>query len=192
MSEFAKLVEQVESANTARRGRTTSPAARTFDLLPEHFAAGYERKPVAKIAIGLRVPSESDAQSVEHEATKLAAQHDGDMDAKLDVYHRSLFLFYVARGICNPHDVTAPHPLFELPEDMLPLALTPRAIKRIFDEIDLLSVDQSPLFAEATPDELLELSGLLVDANPLASVNAISAKRARRYLKLALDIARSE
>lgn len=192
MSEFQKLVADVERVSGARRSKSTSPPARTFELLPEHFAASYERKPVAKITIGLRVPSESESRSIETEATKTAAQADGDMEEKLEVYHRSLFTFYAARGICNPHDVTAPHPLFEMPEDMLPLALTPRAIKRLFDEIERLHVDQSPLFPEATPVEVSELADRLGDSVALDLVPLPQRMRALRYLRFVLDTLRAE
>lgn len=192
MSEFAKLVEQVEGANGARRGRTTRPAPRTFSLKPEHFAGAYEGRPVVAITIGIRVPSENEARSIEAESLKQAAASDGDMDSRVDVYNQTLFTLYVARGICNPHDVTAHHPLFELPEDMIPLALTPRAIKSIFDEIERLHVDQSPLFPEATQAELLELSDRLAADNPFANTPTAQRLRALRYLRLALDTLRSD
>ncbi len=192
MSEFSRLVAEVECANASKRGRTAKPPARTFDLLPEHFAGSYEGKPVTKITVGLRVPSESESRSIEAEATKSAAGTDGDTEAKLEAYHRALFTFYVARGLCSSHDVTAPHPLFELPEDMLPLALTPRAIKRLFDELERLHVEQSPLFPEATDDDLAELIDRLGEPDPFSAVGAPQRFRALRYLRLALDTIRAE
>jgi hypothetical protein len=192
MSEFQKLVAEVEGAKTNRRGRVTSPPARTFDLLLEHFAGGYENKPVAKIVVGLRVPSETESRSIETEAAKAAALTDGDTEAKVEAYQAALFTYYVARGLCSPHDVTAPHPLFELPEDMIPQALTPRAIKRIFDELERLHIEQSPLFPEATADDLLELSDRLAEPDPLAAAGTPQRLRALRYLRLALDTMRAE
>jgi hypothetical protein len=192
VSELDKIISDVRSRNGARQAKTTTPAPKTFDLLPEHFGAAYEGKPVSKITVGLRVPSESEVRGIESAATKEAAQADGDFDQKLEAYNRALFTFYVARGLCNPHDVTAPHPLFELPEDMIPLALTPRSIRRLFDEIELLHVEQSPIFLEATPEEVSELADRLAEPEAFDAVPRPQRLRALRYLRFVLDTLRAE
>lgn len=192
MSEFEKLVQEIQAKNASRGSKTLCPPAKTFDLLPDHFAAGYEGRPVAKIKLGLRVPSEIESRTIEAESARVAADHDGDMAAKIEAYNLSVFTLFVARGICSPHDVTAPHPLFELPEDMLPLALTPAAIRHLFDQIELLQVQQSPVFAEATPEEVLELSDLLAEPAAFDALPRAERLRVLRYLRFALDSLRGE
>ena len=77
-----------------------------------------------------------------------------------------------------------------MPEDEIPIALKSNAIKRIFDEIELLAVDQSPVFAEATEVELLELAELLATDDPFEDVPSVKRSRCLRYLKLVLDTLR--
>lgn len=107
-------------------------------------------------------------------------------------YNTKLVDFCVARGICHTLDVNSPHPYFELAEDELPLALKSNTIRRIFDEIELLAVDQSPVFAEIGAEELLDLAELIVLDEPFETVSPVVAARCRRYLKLVLDLLRNK
>lgn len=163
---------------------------RTFTLLPEHFSDTWGgRKPVASVELGLRIPAEQDIFNAQVEAERAA---EGREPGEADLVRRSkLVVFAVARGICSPHDVSAPHPFFELPEDEVPAALKSTTIQRIYDEIERLVVEQSPIFAEATDAECLELSDRLLDT-PTAHLDPIRAGQARRYLLFALELLRNE
>jgi hypothetical protein len=174
------------------------PAARTFKLLPEFFTETWGNRPTAPFEIGLRVPGEQDYRNAlkEAESAQLAAVERAERDphtiAAADeigtrAYNEKLITFCVARGICNQHNVTLPHPYFELPDDELPIALKSNAIKRIFDEIERLAVDQSPVFAEATADDITELVELLRADDPFDGVTHIERARCLRYLRLVFD-----
>lgn len=163
---------------------------RTFDLKPEHFSDTWPgKKPVASMQIGLRVPAERDIFNAQIEAGRAAEGHEPDEAALIRT--SKLLCFVVARGICSPHDVSEPHPVFELPEDEVPAALKSTTIQRIYDEIERLVVEQSPIFAEATDAECLELSDRLLDT-PTAHLSPIKAGQARRYLLFALELLRNE
>lgn len=191
MSTFDKLV-----AETVRR-----PAPRTFKLKPEHFTESWSNRPKSVIEIGLRVPGEKEYRTASMEAEKAQGEatnkalKDPDLASRagelgIKVYNEKLVSFVVARGVCNQLNVTLPHPYFELPDDEIPLALTSRAIKQIFDEIERLAIDQSPVMAEATEIEVLELAELLAIDDPFENLDAAKRSRCQRYLKLVLDTLR--
>lgn len=173
-------------ANFSQQTAAKRKAPRTFTLLPEHFADTFGNKPKGAIELGLRVPSENEIFNAQVEANR-AAGTDGDANAEL-VRGSKLLSFVVARGICSPHDVTEPHPFFELPEDQVALQLKSSTIKRIYDEIERLVVEQSPVFAEATRDECRDLIDLLEVDDPFADIEPVKAAAARRYLLFALEI----
>lgn len=187
------------------------PAPRTFKLRPEHFADTWGKPPTGPFDIGLRVPSEQAYRSAVGEAEKAQADavekalkdptiatavragyHEQLVEIATTAYNQKLIDFCVARGICHTLDVNSPHPYFELAEDELPLALKSNAIRRIFDEIELLAVDQSPVFAQINDEEVLDLAELLAIDDPFDIVSPIVATRCRRYLKLVLDLLRNK
>jgi hypothetical protein len=180
MSGFAEIEQQIRDANASRVG---VPAARTARLTAGDFAPTWDNAPGSDVIVGIRVYSEADARSAEQEAAK----QETDQAAQ-----DTLFAIAVARGICDPNNVKAAHPLFPFAEDTLQAALTPRAIKRLFDEIEKLHVDQSPMFPEATDEDLTELAGALIQPEPLGKLGAVKAARARRYARLILDSLNAE
>lgn len=195
----------------ATSGSARKPAPKTFKIKPEHFADSWAKPPTGPFDVGLRVPSEQAYRNAEGEAQKAQAEAvstalkdpavaaafkagDRAQVAELAVkaYNETLVTFCVARGICHVLDVSAPHPYFELADDEIPLALKSNAIRRIFDEIELLAVEQSPVFGEIDEFELVELAELLVIDDPFEIVSPLVAARARRYLKLVLDLLRNK
>jgi hypothetical protein len=168
-------------------------------MQPEFFAESWGRRPTGAFDVGLRVPSEqeylnasAEAEAAQAEAIAKALKDPECSDARAEelgvrAHNQKLVTFCVARGVCNQHNVMLPHPYFELPDDEIPLALKSKAIERIFDEIERLAIDQSPVFPEATELELLELAELLATDDPFENVPSVKRSRCRRYLKLVLD-----
>lgn len=193
MSALAELEQGLAARNGKRAaGSASRPPAKTFDLTPDHFADDYGARPVAPIKIGLRIPAEADARTIEDAAMREAQQVDGDSSEQFEAYQRAVQCYWVARCICDPRDVTSGHPFFEMPEDLIPIALKPTAIQRIRQEIELLQVEQSPLHPEADDEEIAELSDLLATEGRFAEVSDSAERQARRYLKFALEIIRNE
>lgn len=174
MSAFADLEKHIQK----RTASTALPPPRTMRLEPGDFAGTYARRPTSDIMVGLRVYSEADCRTAEAEADKQTTP---------EAANQVLLGIAVARALCDPNDVNAPHPTFPLAEDIVPIALTPRAIKRIFDEVERLHVDQSPGFPEATDEDLVELAGALLPEKPFAALSPIEQKRCRRYVRFVLD-----
>jgi hypothetical protein len=178
-------------ANFGEQTAGKRKAPRTFALKPEHYAETWGgKKPVASVELGLRIPSEQDVFNAQVEAER-AAEGREPLEAEL-FKRRKLLALVVARCICSPHDVSEPHPFFELPEDEVPLALKSTTIQRIYDEVERLVVEQSPIFGEATDAECLELSDLL--AVPMATdhLDPVKAGHARRFILFALELLRNE
>jgi hypothetical protein len=166
----------------------TRPAPRTITLDPNDFADEYGGRPVAPVVFGLRVPSEADVQAARNEATKTCVQFE-DKETSTATFNDTLMAVLVARGICSVHDVTKPHPFLELADDMVPLALKSRTITRIYDSLERLHVEQSPLYPEADADDLVALRSLL-DGGALEKIDRSKQGNVRRYLRYCLDMMR--
>lgn len=161
-------------------GAETRPAPRVETLSPSDFAETYSKRPHHDIAVGIRVPSEKQYR---------AADYEGGKESGDDAYNRRVMDIIVAAGICDPNDVTASHPFLQLVEDsLLAKMFKPRTIKRLFDAIELVAVEQSPLFPEATDEELDDLWGFLTaSGDRFAGMSRTDQMRCRRYLRFALD-----
>jgi hypothetical protein len=165
------------------------PAAKTFRIEPQHFADTWENKPIDGIELGIGVPSEADVQGARIEAIKVARNASVDEDEdRIQIFNDTLMCCAVASAICDPNNVSAPHPFFDMAEDLVPLALKPKTIQYIFDLVEALHVEQSPVFAEISPEEETRLSDILTQDAPYAGIERIAAMKARRYLRMALDI----
>jgi len=161
------------------------PAPKKFTLQPDHFAENWDRRPTQPVEIGLRVPAESAIQTATIEAEKLAVEApEGE---RVQVYNGHLVAFVVARGMCSVHDVTQPHPVFELAEDIIPVAFKPGTVKRLFDEVERLMVDQSPAFPEATLEDLRELGDYMGMDDPFSGLTPHQRGLCARYARLILD-----
>jgi hypothetical protein len=165
------------------------PAPATLELGPAAFSPTWRSRPKSAIVFGLRVPSERDLQSARAEAAKQAAQLVADLndpDVTIDTFNDALLSQLVSYAICDPSNVEAVHPVLEFPQDQVQEYLTSNTIRRIFDEVERLQVATSPLFPEADAADIIELIGLL-QANRLGDVDAVTARRTRRFLRFVLD-----
>ena len=173
-------------------------AAKTFTIRPDHFSDTWSNRPVDEIILGLRVPSEADVQGAKLEAYKQAAKaqiEDDDpneQQVRLDVFNSTILALVVSSSICDPHDVTSPHPFFELADEMVPLALKPNTIKSIWDSVERLHVEQSPVFPEITPTEEVRLMDILTDEDPYKNIDPIKSSKAKRFLRFALELLEEE
>jgi hypothetical protein len=167
-----------------------NPPPRVIKLPLSAWKSTYEGRPECEISVGLRLPGQDDSETIETEALKDLRNNleQGD-DAAMRAYQESKLVNLVAACICSPEDVTAAHELFPSPNMLLPIALTPQGLRRLFDEIERLQIDTSPIFAEATDDQALAVAELLtVDAlKKLTDADSVRASRARRYVAFLLD-----
>ncbi len=139
--------------------------------------------------MGIRLPGQEDADSIEIEALKAmrAAIVDGD-DAALRAYNEAKLIGVVATCISDPEDISQPHPLFETPDALLRLSLTPQGLRFIFDEIERLQIETSPIFPEASDDDVALFVRMIQEGALADSLDPTKAPRVRRYIATCLEI----
>lgn len=162
-----------------------TPAPRTVVLEPSAFADTYGGKPKAAVAVGLRTVSDAEEQEARRAGEEAAdALTEGRTSfspiALLDERNDAVMASLVGSALCSPNDVTRDPECIELPRAMARVALTSRAIRYLFEQLEALVTDVSPASREATDDELFELADILGDPQHLT-------RRARRLLAAALD-----
>jgi hypothetical protein len=148
-------------------------------------------RPECDCKIGIRLPSQDDIETIESEAMKaLQANIGNGNDAAELAHNQSKLVNLVALCICDPNDVTQAHELFPAPNATVPVALTPAALRRLFDEIERLQIDTSPIFVEATDDDVAALIEMLSGGAlvKIASTDLVNNARCRRYLAFVLEL----
>lgn len=160
---------------------------------PSAFADEWDARPADDIVVGLRLLSESDILNAQREAAKVAAAsyagEDGkpfDMDSLTDDFNDRLVCEAVARAMCDPNDVDAPHPLFPAAQDMLPYALTPPAIRFLWDRLHAATVSGSPVVLPAEDEHVLRL-GKMLGRGVLSMLSPAKQMAARKLLMSVLD-----
>jgi hypothetical protein len=188
MSAYEEAIKSV--LPKASKTSDKCPAAAKFTLLPQHFADTWEGKPVAPVEIGLRVPPEGEMIGARVEAVRVARDTRGDLtDADRDqIFNDALTSIIVARGICDPNDVRASHPFLQMAEDVVPMALKTRTIRHLFEQLDKLHIEQSPLFLEIDREGLSRLTEYLSIEDPFNGLSDFNRERAARFLQLALEL----
>lgn len=172
---------------TAKLGSKVA-APRTITLPPSVFASEWEKRPKLPVEVGIRTLSDGDEQTAIAEATKYAIQAfpDGG-EGFVDSYNDALIRWIVARGICSPLDVNTPSFVLELPDEELVRQVFTRAGTRyVFDAIERLQLETSPIFPEANDDEISDLAAMLSRDEPLDPLVGTDAARARRLLAFVL------
>jgi hypothetical protein len=178
---------QRASQTNARGVRTlTIPAAKKLELEPKHFVSTWNLRPLQKTVIGLRVPTEKDFEGAAIDARRSVAARTLDDSGQEEAFDRAYARILVARGICDPENVSAPHPTVPLPDDQIARAFTPATIRWLFDELDKLHVEQSPGYSEATEEEVARLSVILSMDAPFDGLDPTREARVRRYVNFVL------
>jgi hypothetical protein len=156
------------------------PPLKVVRLAPEDFAGTWADRPREGIAVGLRLVSDADEAEARHLASETSRDVDGVLQAA-DEYNDQLVASIVGAAICDPNDDSRDPPALPIMRDMIRQRLTSRAIRRLYNELDVLAADVSPAAREAGDDEVAELAEFLAD--PDASIS----NRARRLLAEVLD-----
>lgn len=156
---------------------------RTVELQPGAFAETSPGRPPIAVVVGLRRLSQSDVDSARSEAEKRADQlhpEGSGSDLWIEAYNDALRAFAVARGTCMPHDVAMP--MWEQAEDTVQERLTAPTIAYLFDEIDRMTIEASPIRPEIAESDAARLASALVDGEAWAKLDAGEARSLRRVL----------
>lgn len=159
---------------------TTPKPAGFLVLEPAAFADDWHQKPDSSVAVGLSPLSEANIQIVKAEAARFARDAYPDLDTDdptlNEAFHDRMVTLAVAMATCSPND--AREPFFPCPEEEAPAAWRSATIRRLWDELERVTVATSPVTPEATAEDLAELPELLPYADKL------SMKRGARLRKM--------
>lgn len=174
-------------AGWSQQKKASRPPGRTLVLQPWVFADTWERRPAEPVCIGLRLMSDGAKGRARTEASRIALEsHEADFEMYLDARNDLLVRLAVAHGICDPNDVTKPHPLLPYAEDEVRDALSSRGARFIHDALYRYQVESSPLCPEATDEELDELM-TAIDDGTIDDLPRHRAALVRRFMGYALE-----
>lgn len=169
------------------------PPPKTVSLEPDAFASAFAERPKTTVAIGLRKLSDHAETWSRAAAEKTAnSKGHGDQDNWNDCFNDALMAQFVARSVCDPNDARAPCSHLPMAEDHISFELTPAGIKYLWDEIEKLRVETSPLHPEATDGDVRELMDRLAADDAMAELDPIREGRLRRFLMYCLDELRGD
>lgn len=137
------------------------------------------------IKVGIRLLSLDDQETIRAVARQAAVEAvAGTSDAESAV-QSAMLIATVSCAICSPSDSRRHHEFFDCPNDKLPIALREETIKRLFDEVELLAIETSPIFCEADDDGADEVAELILSGalELLDEDDPVRAKRVRRYIE---------
>lgn len=172
MSTFSQLPQQI---------RIHKPDA-VVQIAPRDWHAEWPDKPSTTVAVGLRCISELDTSAILAQAATAArdlfpdADHD-DPDL-VEAFNGLLMRLAVARATCKPEDAVAA--FFDLPDDQIAEAWLPSTIRRLWDELERVTIETSCVREPAADDELAELNALIV----MGRIDSLSAPAELRLRKL--------
>jgi len=175
-----------EQQAAAYRTQRAKLAPATIILHPTDFCSDWGQAPQDDICCGIRILSADSEDAAKEIARKKAIESSGDVETEL---RRQYLIQYCALCLCDPNDVEKHCDPFDMASDQLPVALTSNALLRIYDTAERIKIDSSPLFPEATDEEIGELAGeLLAGAiDDLTKTSPAKASRARRYIRFLLE-----
>jgi hypothetical protein len=170
----------------ARAARDTIPL-RHVVLHLDAFADDWREKPEGgEIALGLRKVSDADAQTARAEAAKFATDMHDDQQGQIESFNDALMRWLVVRGTCDANDVTKNAPLFDGSEENVRNALTSKAIRYIWDEIDRFHVETSPLVSAASDEDMVAFSNIVAQVDLLNQMSSGAALRIRKLVSFCL------
>ena len=165
----------------------TRAPPKTVVLDPLCFADTWPRRPKAAVCVGLRTISEAEKTTARAEAERLADELHDQRDANwLDAFNDALIRELVACAICSPNNINQPSEILPMAEVEVRIALTSKGARRIFEDYLRLEVETSPLYPEATDEDIEALVEALGDVD-LGGFPAVQRAAIRRYLRFALD-----
>jgi hypothetical protein len=124
------------------------------------FADTWKDKPAQPLLVGLKRIAEADQRAARVEAVKKAEALHADLAHDdpiwVEAYNQALMHACLGFALTRPEDLT--QPLWPLQFDVLPHRLTEGGVERLFDELELLTVLDSPSRPEATDAALADFA----------------------------------
>jgi hypothetical protein len=170
MSVFSQILERVPP--------------RVIEIPVDAWADDWPDKPSEPMKAGLRLLSESDLQVARASATEKAIAAQRDALGRIEAFNDHLMAWAVACALTDPNDTLRPY--FDSAHENVMLALTSRGIRRIWEELEVLHIERSPLLDEAEDADVAAL-GELLTAGRVADLPEGKQAHLRRLLTYVLD-----
>jgi hypothetical protein len=155
------------------------PAA-TVSLPPSAWASSWPKAPREAVALGLRLLSEEETLTCVAESAKEAVAGGRSGQEAVERQNESLLCWVIGYAACDPNDATKPY--FAFGDNDVRRALTPEALRRLWDELERATAAASPVTPQATDDDLVDLSILLAVDRPLEGLSPAQEARVRKWL----------
>lgn len=174
------------------QARPVVAPARVVVLEPTDFADSWTARPKKSVAVGLRRLSEREEQTVFDEAFRAAAQamaevpEDERQARFVHVFNETTLAVGVGRAVCDPNDVAREAGPLPMAEATVGDALRSGTLRRLFEALEAVAVETSPLYRQAADDELEALAWALLDGR-VADLEGPARSRARRFAAFILD-----
>jgi hypothetical protein len=165
----------------------------TVVLEPSDFGDEWQGRPKGPVALGLRRLSAAQDQGAQEMARRDLLERPEDAaplteDERVDLYNEFVIVRFVARALCDPNDARKPCDLFAAPDVEIPKALRSETIKRLWHTLEREVVGTSPVYREATDDEMVELSqACAAGAEWALGLPPSREARVRRFAAFLLD-----
>jgi hypothetical protein len=156
------------------------PALRVVRLETGDWSDSWEDKPSVAVAVGLRLVSDDEESFARRKAADLGADVHGLLPS-VDAYNDALVSCIVGAAMCSPNDISSEPECLPLPVETVRNALTSRAIRRLYHELDSLMSEASPAARHIEDDELVTLVEMIAEEPEKLS------NRARRLLAAVFD-----
>ncbi len=155
-------------------------------LTVDSFADDWQDKPLGEIAIGLRKISDSDTQTARAEAAKFAIGMHDDREGQIEAFNDALMRWLIVRGTCDANDVALNAPLFDGSEENVRNALTTKAVRFVWDELERFHLETSPIVHVATNEDFAEFLELAKHLELLDLMSPASQLRIRKLIGFCL------
>lgn len=170
--------------------RVSRRAQRTVTLAPSGFADDWEQKPTEPVEIGLRLLSEADLAAARSVGVQKACELHPELDERseiwIEAFNQALMHWAIARGTCKPESIE--QPFWEMAEDVVPLALSEGGAARLYGELELLTVLESPVIPEIDEEGLTRLAELLTTGALWEGKSVVEKRRLARLLSYVLEL----
>ncbi len=161
---------------TQAKERNKTPS-RTLVLPLSCFADDWAGKPDSPICVGLRLLSEDDRRKARKTAEDQATEfHPLGGDGWIECFNDAVKRQVAALAMCDPNDVTQPSETFRYAEEQVLAAFTIRGTQFVFDAVEQLEIDSSPLERLADREALDRLAKVLGLVDP----EALNGRLSRR------------
>lgn len=158
------------------------PAPRIVVLEPSAFSTKWDRRPATAVAIGIRPLSFEDSQSAMAASADDAAECRGSASDVYAYQAEALMAHAVALACCDPNNASRHY--WDCGAESVREALTTAAVRRLWDELELATVETGASRHEATEDDRTQLARLLRGRRWRSFTSRAPSAKVTRLLKV--------